>query len=83
MTDENLIITCIPSLVSQLLAREREKDAPLTEDEVLAIRDNAMAVALPVEAAAAVEDARRYRDIDPERCWREWQRVRLDLLESK
>jgi hypothetical protein len=83
VTDEKLIITCIPSLVSQLLAREREKGAPLTEDEVLAIRNNSKAVALPVEAAAAVERGRGYQDINPERCWQEWQQARVDLLESK
>jgi hypothetical protein len=76
---EKLIITCIPSLVSTLLRHERDKGAPLTEEEVLQIRDNAPAVALPVDAAASMERERGYRDIDLDRCWEEWQHIRLEL----
>lgn len=76
---ERLIITCIPSLVSTLLRLEEEKGSPLTEQEVLSIRDGAPAVALPVESAAAVERERGYRDIDLDHCWEEWQRYRLEL----
>ncbi|HWA49893.1 MAG TPA: hypothetical protein VG742_16595 [Dongiaceae bacterium] len=79
MSSERLIITCIPSLVSILLGREEEKGSPLTEQEVLNIRNQAVAVALPVEAAANVVKERGYRDIDPDHCWEEWQRYRLNL----
>jgi hypothetical protein len=47
---------------------------------VLAIRDNAPAVALPPEAAARVEESRGYRDLDFDKCWEEWQSARLDLI---
>jgi hypothetical protein len=77
--NERLIITCIPSLVSTLLRLEEEKGSPLTEQEVLSIRDAAPAVALPVEPASAVEKARGYRDIDLDNCWEEWQQARLEL----
>jgi hypothetical protein len=34
-------------------------------------------------AAAAVEEARGYRDIVGDNCWAEWQQARLDLIEHK
>jgi hypothetical protein len=80
---EQLVIVITPSLVSTLWKREKEKGAPLTEQEVLAIRDGATAVALPAASAAAVEESRGYRDIDPESCWAEWQQARLALIEHE
>lgn len=79
MTKEGLVITFMPSLVSVLLRHEKEKGSPLTEQEVLDIRNRAAAAALPVEAAANVVQERGYRDIDPTHCWEEWQRYRLNL----
>ena len=76
---DDLIITCVPSLVSVLLRREIDKGSPLTEDEVLAIRDGCDAIAMPRDVVEKVADARGYDDIDPERCWEEWQRVRTEL----
>jgi len=77
-----LVIFCIPSLVALLLNRENAKGSSLTEQEVLEIRNNATAVALPPEAAARIEAERGYKDIDPDNCWEEWQRVRLDLISN-
>ena len=78
---EKLVIVITPSLISTLWRREKENGAPLTEQEVLAIRDGAAAVALPAASAAAVEESRGYRDIDPDNCWAEWQKARLELIE--
>lgn len=82
MPEHKLIFTFIPSLVSLLLAREQSKGAPLTKQEVLEIRDKAGVVALPEEVAAKVAAERGYRDIDADHCWEEWQRARIDLIES-
>lgn len=82
MRDERLFITFVPSLVSVLWGREKDKGSPLTEQEVLAIRDAAVTVALPSESAAAVEEARGHRDINPGNCWEEWQKARLDLIDA-
>ena len=76
---DNLIIYPIPSLVATLLNRERAKGSPLTEEEFIAIRDTAPAVALTREDVAKVEERRGYIDIDPENCWVEWQRARIEL----
>jgi hypothetical protein len=80
MSDE-LIIYPIPSLVSTLLNREDAKGSPLTEEEVIAIRDAAPSVAMTREQAAKVDEGRGYLDIDPENCWAEWQRARAEIME--
>ena len=83
MPNERLILTFIPSLVSVLWGREESKGAPLTEEEVLQIRDSAMVVALPPDSAANVTAGGGYRDIDAAHCWEEWQKARLDLIKSE
>ena len=76
---DDLIIYPIPSLVATLLNRENSKGAPLTEGEVISIRDSAPSVALTRDDAAKIDERRGYLDIDPENCWAEWQRARLEL----
>jgi len=80
---EKLVIVITPSLVSTLWRREKENGAPLTEQEVLAIRDGATAIAVPAESAAADEETRGYRDLDPGNCRAEWQQARLELIEHE
>ena len=77
-----LIIYISPSLIATLLNRERAKGSPLTEEEVIQIRDNCPAIALTQEDARRVDESRGYLDIDPENCWEEWQRARLELAED-
>ncbi len=71
--DDDMIIVFIPSLRSVMEYHERKKGAPLTESEVLAYRDQAMATALSEPVAREVDTNRGYTDIDPENCWSEWQ----------
>jgi hypothetical protein len=82
MTGDNLVFWFMPSLTAVLLHYERAAGRPLTEQEVLQIREAAACVATPIELVPHLEDQRGYRDIDPERCWDEWQRVRLSLGSS-
>jgi len=77
-----LCLVFIPALVAVLLNVEQKKGAPLTEAEVIAIRDNAACMAMPASAAAAVEAKRGYQDIVAESVWTEWQRARLELGQS-
>jgi len=77
-----LIIYISPSLVATLLNRERAKGRPLTEEEVIQIRDSCPAIVLTQEDARRMDESRGYLDIDPEKCWEEWQRVRLELAKS-
>ena len=76
---EKLVLVFIPSLASVLLRAEQEKGSPLTEQDTLAIRDKAVCVAFPEDKVPASEEARGYPDIDPEDCWAEWQRLRVEL----
>ncbi|MDK2634114.1 hypothetical protein QMZ93_12310 [Pantoea stewartii subsp. indologenes] len=67
-----MIILSIPSLISLLVSKAEEKGSPLTEEEVLSIRDNATAIVTDAEGVLAVSERRGYKDIDPEHCWEEW-----------
>lgn len=77
--DDDLVITFVPPLIVLLLAAERSKGRPLTEDEVLDVRDNATAVVLSRSIAEASAQGRGYDDLDPEQCWEQWQEVRGQL----
>jgi hypothetical protein len=76
---EELVIFPVPSLVAVLLNREQAKGSPLTQEEVIQIRDACPAIALRPEAVRKMEERRGYKDIDPENCWKEWQQARKDL----
>ena len=67
-----MIVLFIPSLISLLVSKAEEKGSPLTEEEVLAIRDNATAIVTDAQGVLAVAERRGYQDIDPEHCWEEW-----------
>jgi hypothetical protein len=79
MSDEKLVLFFIPSLSAVLLNRERKKGSPLTEEEVISIRDQAVVVALRPEIAKGIEEERGYQDISGENCWEEWQIQRRQL----
>lgn len=79
---ERLVLLFIPSLVSVLARREREKGAPLLYDEVISIRDSAMAVMVPEAVVPKVTESRGYHDINFETCWGEWQSLREELAED-
>jgi hypothetical protein len=78
---EQLLIVPVPSLVSTLLRAEQDKGSPLTESEVLSIQENCPSIAMPVDVAAKVAESRGYDDIDPENVWKEWQSIRLLLID--
>ncbi|RZF80187.1 hypothetical protein EXT46_12875 [Pseudoalteromonas sp. CO325X] len=78
--DEDLKLVHIPALVAVLLNAETKKGAPLTEQEVLGIRDSSQCMAMPLDVAVELAEERGYADIDPENAWDEWQSVRLELL---
>ena len=79
-SDEPLVPTFIPSLVSTLLNRERAKGSPLTEEEVIKIRDSCAVVMSPASIIPAMVKSRGYEDIDPEHCWEHWCVAREQLV---
>jgi hypothetical protein len=70
----------VPALSAILFAKEKEKGSPLTEAEVVAIRDDSAVIALP-DHGKALAERRGYEDIDPDNCWREWQTLRGQIRE--
>jgi hypothetical protein len=79
---EKLKLVPIPSLAAILVAAERKKGAPLTKAEVEAIRDKSTVLASPV-GSPAVDDRRGYEDIDPSKCWEQWQLLRARLTDTR
>lgn len=79
--NEDLVLYPVPSLVAILLNAEKTKGAPLTEEEVIRIRDHCEAIAVPPEVARKMDEERGYLDIDPENCWEAWQSARKELIE--
>ncbi len=79
--EDDLVIDFSPPLIAVLLAAERSKGGPLTEEEVLDIRDGATCVRVPRTVAEAVAERRGYPDLDPERCWEQWRAVRTQLAD--
>jgi hypothetical protein len=69
----------VPDLIVQLWLRESQMGRPLTEPEVLNVRDEGTAIALPrSEHESYVCRPREYRDIDPEDCWIQWRSRRTE-----
>ena len=73
-----LSILFIPALAALLARAEELKGAPLTEDQVLGVRDGAKAVVTPADVAAAVVAQRGYAEVDPLRAWESWQSLRSE-----
>src|SRR5262245_32090189 len=66
----------MPSLAALLTRAEELKQSPLTEDQVIRIRDVAQAVVTRADAAAATVEQRGYHEVDPMRPWESWQAIR-------
>ena len=75
--DEQLVIVPFPPLVTLLEQHEAAKGAPLTEEEVLGIRDGAVCMTMHRSRAEQLEESRGFPDIDPANAWEEWLRVRV------
>ena len=81
--EEELIPVPVPALVAVLLNQENEKGSPLTEQEVLEIRDNAACIMMPISVASEMAESRGYDDLNPEYVWEQWQQARLELIEDE
>lgn len=73
---EPLVPVPIPALGVLLLNLEKEKGSPLSEQEVLAARDKAACIMLPLSKKRAMDERRGYEGINPENVWPEWQAFR-------
>jgi hypothetical protein len=78
--DDPLCLVFTPPLVALLYKLEKERGAPLTEEEVLKIRDHAVCMNVPYSEAIAQEKARGFPDLIAENCWEDWQEARKVLF---
>jgi acyl carrier protein len=75
----NQAVCIVPSLAAVLALSEADAGRPLTQSEVLAIRDRSPAIALPLSVIEEMAESRGYSDIAPEHCWEQWQEMRKEL----
>jgi hypothetical protein len=71
----------VPALVAHLTRAEELAKRPLTQEEVLRIRDNAAVIANPLSAMPSFLAQRGYHDIYPPEVWEEWQLYRAGKLD--
>lgn len=79
LSRQSLLFVFIPTLAALLTRAEELKGAPLTQAEVLAIRDQGTCMAMRESVALDLEDSRGYADLDPENVWEEWCQMREQL----
>ena len=82
MGEPRLIPVFIPALVVLLHNLERQKCAPLTEQEVLDIRAKGVCMMMAEERAIELVEKRGYSDLDPEQVWEQWQEARKQLAQT-
>ncbi len=80
-SDQDLILLFVPPLLALLQRAEDLKGTPLSESEVLRIRDGGVCIAVRSSVAAEMEAARGYADLDAENVWHEWQNFRAQNAE--
>lgn len=62
----------IPALGVLLLKLEEQKGSPLTEPEVLSVRDKAVCMMMHISHKQAMDEKRGYSDINLENAWEDW-----------
>lgn len=81
---EPTVTVFLNPLVMLLVARERQKGSPLTEAEVLEVRDEAACTQMPLSQAerfyAALDAQLPIPRLAPERVWEQWQAVRDQVV---
>lgn len=80
MTDDDLVLVFSPPLASMLGLAERQKGAPLTEEECNEVRDKSQCIAIPSEKAALLEQKFGFKDVNAENCFSDWNsRLRAEI----
>jgi len=70
-----LVPVFTPTLHALLAALETKAGKPLTREQVEAVRDRGVCVAMQPRHAQQLERSRGYADLDPELAWEQWQAV--------
>lgn len=77
--DKDLIPVFMPPLATLLAHAEELKGAPLTETDVVRIRDKSVCMMMERKDAEALIPSRGFRDVEPENCWADWHRLRVEM----
>jgi hypothetical protein len=77
--DSKLIPVFVWPLATLLAAKEKKKGSPLDASEVVALRDRATCIMMPVAEAARMDASRGFRDVNPKSAWADWHRLRAQL----
>jgi hypothetical protein len=81
--DENeLTPVFVPPLAQLLALGESKKGCALTEAEVLEITDKSSCIMVPSERLPKLDERRGFIDVDPENCWADWHRLRVEMTGS-
>ena len=78
-----MVTVYLNPLVILLVGHERQKGAPLTEEDVLAVRDDAQCISMTRSRAekfyASLDAQMPVPRLEPERIWEQWQGVRRHI----
>jgi hypothetical protein len=58
---------------------EQKKGSPLTAPEIEAIRDKSTCIMLETATAEAMTQSRGFIDVNPNNCWADWHRLRVQM----
>jgi hypothetical protein len=75
----DLVPVFMPPLALSLASAEQKKGSRLTESEVLRLRDKSPCIMMQQADAAKLIETRGFRDVEPENCWADWHRLRVEL----
>jgi len=76
---KELVPLFMPPLATMLAHAEGLKGNPLTEAEVLQVRDKATCIMMKSNDAEKMIETRGFRDVNPENCWADWHRLRVQM----
>jgi hypothetical protein len=76
---DDLVPVFMPPLAMMLATAQQKKGSRLTETEVIRLRDKAPCIMMERADAAKLLETRGYRDVEPENCWADWHRLRVEL----
>jgi hypothetical protein len=82
-TEEPKVLVFLNPLAMLLAGRESQKGSPLTEQEVLEVRDSAQCIAMTASQAekfyASLDAQVPVPRLNPENLWQEWQEFRSHM----
>jgi hypothetical protein len=76
---DNLVPVPIPPLATVLAYAERTKGSRLSESEVETLRDECVCIMMQAADAEALAEKRGFIDVNPENCWADWHRLRVEM----